>query len=202
MTPGFGLHLSADEIDAWLDATLAPERARHLDLCTECRERADVERELVQQLTSLELLSPAAGFADRVMQHVSVPSPQAVRSLQTARRRFLATRRSVAVAAVLAVLLVGSMAGSIVWTLGHQATLASIGGWVLAQIGQAGWITVQGVASNLIEQPWYEAARSLFDSPGRAVAAALLAALAYLAGIFALRRLLALPTQQVAHASA
>jgi len=202
MTPGFGLHLSADELDAWLDATLAPDRARHLDLCTECRERAEAERELVQQLVSLQLLSPAAEFADRVMQHVSLPAPYAVRSIQPARRRLFATRRSVAVAAALAVLLVGSMAGSVVWTLGHQATLASIGGWVLAQIGQAGWIAVQGVASNLIEQPWYEAARSLFDSPGRVAGAALLSALAYLAGVFALRRLLALPTQQVAHASA
>lgn len=201
MTPDFGLHLSADELDAWLEATLADDRARHLDLCSECRERAEAERELVQHLLSLQLLSPAAGFADRVMQRVSVPAPYAVGSIQPA-RRFLATRRSVAVAAVLAVFLMGSMAASVVWTLGHQATLASIGGWALAQVGQAGWIAVQGVASNLIEQPWYGAARSLVDSPGRVAGAALVSMLAYLAGVFALRRLLALPTQQVAHASA
>ena len=201
MTPGFEPHLSSDELDAWLDAALAPDRARHLDLCAECRDRAEAEREVVQQLASLQLLSPAEGLADRVMQQVSVPAPHAIRSIQT-RRRILTTRRSVAVAAAIAILLVGSMAGSIVWTLGHQATLASIGGWVMAEVGQAGWIAVQGVASNLIEQPWYDTARSLFDSPGRVAFSGSLATLAYLAGVLALRRLLALPTQQVAHASA
>ena len=57
--------------------------------------------------------------------------------MQPARRRFLATRRSVAVAASLAVLLVASMAASVIWTLANQATLVSIGGWLLTQTGQA-----------------------------------------------------------------
>ncbi|HEU4955132.1 MAG TPA: hypothetical protein VFT28_11180, partial [Gemmatimonadales bacterium] len=139
---------------------------------------------------------------DRVMRHVAVPRPVTIPSMQPARRRFLATRRSVAFAASIAVLLVASMATSVIWTLGHQATLVSIGGWLLTQTGQAGWLAIQGVASNLIEQPWYGAFRSAFDSPGRIAAASALAAAAYLAGIYALRRLLALPTQQVAHAGA
>jgi hypothetical protein len=202
MTPGPGLHFSPDDFDAWLSATLDPDRARHLDGCAECRERAEQERELVEQLASLRLMSPSAGFADRVMQHVSVPDPTAAPALHATRRRFFASRKSVAVAASLAVLLVASMAGSIVWTLGHQATLAAIGGWLLTQTGEAGWLAVQGLASNFIEQPWYEAARSLLASPGRITAVALLASLAYLSGVYALRRLLALPTQQVAHASA
>jgi hypothetical protein len=202
MTAGFGPHLTPDEFDAWLAAGLDPDRVHHLELCLECQTRADAERALDEQLATLQLLSPAPDFADRVMRHVAVPHPAAVPALQPARRRFLATRRSMAVAAGLMVLLVGSMAGSVIWTLGHQATLASIGGWVLAQTGQAGWLAIQGVASNLIEQPWYGALRSAFDSPGRSAAATALAATAYLAGVYALRRLLALPTQQVAHASA
>jgi hypothetical protein len=107
-----------------------------------------------------------------------------------------------ALAAAVVVLLVGSMAGSIIWTLGHQATIAAMGEWVLVQTGQAGWLAIQGVASNFIEQPWYGTVRSAFGSPGLVAAASALAAAAYLAGVYALRRLLTLPTQQVAHAGA
>jgi len=196
MTAGFGPHLTPEEFDAWLAAGLDSDRARHLEICLECQARADAERALDEQLAALQLLSPAPDFADRVMQHVAVPRPVTIPSMQPARRRFLATRRSIAV------LLVASMATSVIWTLGHQATLVSIGGWLLTQTGQAGWLAIQGVASNLIEQPWYGAFRSAVDSPGRIAAASALAAAAYLAGIYALRRLLALPTQQVAHAGA
>jgi hypothetical protein len=202
MTAAFGPHLTPDEFDAWLAAGLDPDRVQHLELCLECQAQAEVERALDEQLAALQLLSPAPDFADRVMRHVAIPRPLTVPGLQPVRRRFLATRRSMALAAALAVLLVGSMAGSIIWTLGHQATLVSFGGWLLAQTGQAGWLAIQGVASNLIEQPWYDAVRSAFGSPGLVAAASALAAAAYLAGVFALRRLLALPTQQVAHAGA
>ena len=201
MTAGFGPHLTPDEFDAWLAAGLDPDRARHLDLCFDCQARADAERALDEQLATLQLLSPAPDLADRVMRHVTIPAPLPIAAMQPA-RRFLATRRAVAVAASLAVLLVASMAASVIWTLAHQATLISMGGWLLTQAGQAGWLAIQGVASNLIEQPWYDAVRSAFDTPGRIAAASALAATAYLAGVFALRRLLALPTQQVAHAGA
>jgi hypothetical protein len=202
MTAGFGPHLTPDEFDAWLAAGLEPHRVQHLELCLECQARAESERALDEQLAALQLLSPTPDFADRVMRHVAVARPVPAAALQPWHRRILATRRSMALAAAVVVLLVGSMAGSIVWTLGHQATLASMGGWLLAQTGQAGWLAIQGVASNLIEQPWYGAVRSAFDSPGLVAAASALAAAAYLAGVYALRRLLTLPTQQVAHASA
>jgi hypothetical protein len=202
MTTGFGPHLTPEEFDAWLASGLDSDRARHLELCLECQVRADAERALDEQLATLQLLSPTPDFAERVMRHVALPQPIPIPSMQPARRRFLATRRSVAVAASLAVLLLASMAASVIWTLAHQATLVSMGGWLLTQAGQTGWLAIQGVASNLIEQPWYAAVRSAFDSPGRIAAASALAATAYLAGIYALRRLLALPTQQVAHAGA
>jgi type IV secretory pathway TrbD component len=202
MTAGFGPHLTPDEFDLWLTAELDSDRARHLELCLECQARADAERALDEQLATLQLLSPAPDLADRVMRHVAVPRPLAVPSMLPGRPRVLATRRSMAVAASIAVLLLASMAGSAIWTLGHQATLTSIGAWLLTQTGQAGWLAIQGVASNLIEQPWYGVVRSAFDSPGRIAAASALATAAYLAGVFALRRLLALPTQQVAHAGA
>jgi len=107
----------------------------------------------------------------------------------------------VAVAAGLVLFLLGSMAGSVIWSLAHQETLASIGSWLFAQGGQAIWLGVQGLASNLIEQPWYSGFRSMAENPGRLALVSALGSFAYLGGLFALRRLLADPTQQVAHAA-
>jgi hypothetical protein len=127
-----------------------------------------------------------------------VADPFALRSL---RRRVFATRRSLAVAASLALALVGSMAASVAWSLANQDILLSAGNWVLAQGSQAGWLALRGLASNFIEQPWYESARAFADHPGRLGGALGALSLAYLSGLFALRRLLALPSQQVAHAA-
>jgi len=200
MTRPSGAHLSPDEIDSWLAGTLAQDWQQHLDQCQACLERARAEREIVEQIAALPLMSPTADFAERVMASVVVPDPFAIRSLQATQRRLFATRKSVAVAASLALLLLGSMAGSIGWSLTHQETLASMGTWLLAQGGQFAWLSLRGLASNLIEQPWYNGIRSLVDNPVRLALGSALASLAYLGGVFALRRLLALPTQQVAHA--
>jgi hypothetical protein len=200
MTRPSGAHLSAEELDSWLAGTLAQEWQQHLDQCQACLELARAEREIVEQIAALPLMSPAPDFAERVMASVVVPDPFAIRSLQATQRRLFATRKSVAVAAGFVLLLLGSMAGSIVWSLTHQETLASVGTWLLAQGGQVAWLGLRGLASNLIEQPWYGGIRSLADNPIRLALGSALASLAYLGGVFALRRLLALPTQQVAHA--
>ena len=200
MTRPSGTHLSPDEIDSWLVGTLAQEWQQHLDHCQTCLERVSTEREIVEQIRALPLLSPQVGFSDRVMVAVSVPDPFAIRSFQATRHRLLATRKSLAIAASLALFLLGSMGASIAWSLTHQETLASVGGWLLSQGGQLAWLSVRGLASNLIEQPWYDGIRSLLDNPGRLALGSALASAVYLGGLLALRRLLALPTQQVAHA--
>lgn len=200
MTQVPGPHLSPDDIDRWLDGILPAGPAGHLESCQTCLELVRAEREIAELVSALPLMAPSAGFADRVMQSVQVPDPFAIRSLGAARRRLFATRRSLAVAASLAILLVGSMAGSIVWTMSHQETLAGIGAWLLAQGGDAAWLALRGIATNLIEQPWYAAAKGVVSQPGRLAIASAVASLAYLGGLLALRRLLALPTQQVAHA--
>jgi hypothetical protein len=202
MTPVPGPHLTPDDLDAWLAGALAPAAQAHLAGCPACQERADTEREIVAMLGALPLLTPAAGFADRVMARVRMPEPVAVGTLTLLRRRAVASRRNMAIAASVLLVLLGSMAGSVVWTLAHQDTLAAIGGWLTAQAGQAAWLGVRGVASNVIEQPWFTGLRNLAASPGRLGLALALTMLAYLGGILAFRRLLALPTQQVAHASA
>jgi hypothetical protein len=201
MTRSSDAHLSADDIDAWLAGPLAPTMQRHVDQCQICLEQLRLEREIADQIASLPLLTPTPGFSDRVMASVMVPDPFAIRSLQSARRRILASPKSLALAASLILLLIGSMAGSIIWSLAHQQTLAGIGTWMMAEGGQAAWFAVRGVASNFIEQPWYGTVRGLVENPGRLALISALASLVYLGGIIALRRLLALPTQQVAHAN-
>ena len=202
MTPAPGPHLTPDDLDAWLAGALAPAAQDHLSQCPSCQERADTEREIVALLGALPLMSPAPGFADRVMARVTIPQPFAARSLRSLHRRVFATRRTMALAAGLLAIVVGSMAGSIVWTLGHQETLAALGGWLVGQAGQFAWLGVRGVASNFLEHPWFEGLKTLAAQPGRLALASALAVVAYLGGILALRRLLALPTQQVAHAGA
>jgi hypothetical protein len=198
MTPAPGPHLSPDDVELWLNGTLDAARTRHLDLCPECFDRAQAEREIVEQLAALPLMAPSPGFEDRVMAQVTVADPFALRSI---RRRIFATRRSMTIAASLALALVGSMAASVAWSLANQDVLVSAGNWVLVQGSQAGWLALRGLASNFIEQPWYESARAFADHPGRLSATLGTLALAYLSGVFALRRLLALPSQQVAHAA-
>jgi hypothetical protein len=135
------------------------------------------------------------------MASIIVPDPFAIRSLQATRRRVLASPRSIALAASLSLLLLGSMLGSILWSLSHQETLAALGSWLVAQGGQALWFGVRSVTSNLIEQPWYNSARAMLESPGRLALSSAMVSFAYFGGVIALRRLLALPTQQVAHAN-
>ena len=202
MTPVPGPHLTPEDLDAWLAGVLAPTAQEHLAGCPTCRDRAETEREVVSLLAGLPLISPAADFADRVMMRVTVPQPLTARTLDVLRRRVFATRRSLAIAASLLVVVAGSMAGSIVWTLGHQDTLAALGEWLTAQAGQAAWLGLRGIASNFIEQPWFAGFKALAASPGRLGLASAFALVAYLSGVLALRRLLALPTQRVAHAGA
>jgi hypothetical protein len=202
MTPVSGPHLTPDDFDAWLTGALPPAEQDHLAQCLVCRERAETEREVVELLGALPLMSPAPGFSERVMARVTVPRPQVVPVLASLRNRVFATRRSMALAASLLVLVAGSMTGSIVWTLGHQDTLAALGEWLTAQAGQAAWLGVRGVASNFMEQPWFAGLKALAASPGRLALASALALIAYFGGVLALRRLLALPARQVAHASA
>jgi hypothetical protein len=193
-------HLSPDDIDAWLAGSLAPAGQRHLDECPVCHAFAQAERELVDQIAALPLLTPRADFSDRVMASVQIPDPFAIRSLAATRRRLFATRKSVAIAATLAIAVLGSMVGSAMWTLAHQDTLVAAGNWLLSQTGQLAWVGLRGAALNLLEQPWYGSLRDLLETPGRLAVVSALASLTYVGGVLALRRLLAVPTQRMAHA--
>jgi hypothetical protein len=69
------MHLTTDEIELWAQGLLGAARAFHLADCSLCRELAERERKIIVELVQLARFAPSAGFADRVMARVKVPSP-------------------------------------------------------------------------------------------------------------------------------
>jgi len=69
------MHLTTDEIELWAQGLLPAARAMHLADCSLCRVEAERERKVILELVQLPRFAPAAGFADRVMSQVRVPTP-------------------------------------------------------------------------------------------------------------------------------
>ena len=69
------MHLTTDEIELWAHGLLPAARALHLSDCSLCRVEADRERKVILALVQLPRFAPTAGFADRVMAQVKVPTP-------------------------------------------------------------------------------------------------------------------------------
>ena len=73
MTPAPGPHLSPDDVELWLNGTLDAERTRHLDLCPDCFDRAQAERE-IQDLGDL-FVGPSLHVAQQYARPVLGPEP-------------------------------------------------------------------------------------------------------------------------------
>lgn len=69
------MHLTTDELELWALGLLGAARAIHLAECSLCRDIADRERKVILELVQLPRFAPSAGFADRVMSRVKVPTP-------------------------------------------------------------------------------------------------------------------------------
>ena len=69
------LHLTTEDLELWAQGILGAERALHLADCSLCRELGHRERKIILALVQLPSFAPAAGFADRVMAKVRVPTP-------------------------------------------------------------------------------------------------------------------------------
>jgi hypothetical protein len=195
MTRAYEQHLTLDEIDALLED--APYAAAHPHLvgCTACRERIDSEREIVTRLAALPYATPSEHFADRVMARVQVPELATV----PARRSAVPSFRRFALAASI---LVTAMVASAVWSSMNRELLSATTTWLADGALSWLWVAVRGVGANVMEQPWYAAVRGLFADPARIGMISGGITLLYLGGVFALRKLMALPTQGVAHAHA
>ena len=190
-------HLTPDEIDLVLEGSYPEALRTHVNGCRDCSSLLSGERLVVQWLGALPLHVPAAGFEDRVMARVHIATPRS--ALATLRLRALATPASRAVAAGVAVSVLGSLAASVIWSLGHREVLASLGMTALRSVAELGWVVVHGLATTLVEQPWYGSARALVDSPARLAFVAGGLMTAWAAGMLLMRRLIAIPAGSVAH---
>jgi hypothetical protein len=190
-------HLTPDEIDLVVEGNYPETLRTHVNGCPDCSSLLQSERLVVQWLESLPLHVPAAGFEDRVMARVQVVTPRSV--FATLRQRALATPASRALAAGVVLSVLGSLAASVIWSLGHREVLASLGMTALRSVAELGWVVVHGLATTIVEQPWYGSARALVDSPARLATVAGALATAWAAGMLLMRRLIAIPAGSVAH---
>ena len=193
-------HLSLDEVDAWLDGSLSETRQTHLENCFECRTLTRAERLLVRRLEAVERFEPSPAFADRVMARLDLPDPFALRTAHRFWDRVRASRRTLAIAASITVVLGLSMGGSVVWSLSHPETLNSWGSWLTTQASTWFWVGLRGAVSNLLEHPWYDTLKHLVGTPGRIATFSAINMALYVGGVMLLKRLLAFPGQRVAHA--
>ncbi len=69
------MHLTTDEIELWAQGLLPAAQAVHLADCSLCRVEAERERKVILELVQLPPFAPTAGFVDRVMAQVKVPTP-------------------------------------------------------------------------------------------------------------------------------
>jgi hypothetical protein len=148
--------------------------------------------ELDKLLASLPRSGPSPDFADRVTARVTVRQPSAV-----ARPARAVRWPALAAAAVFAVVVIGAMAGSIVWTLGHQELLLSLGQRLAATAGTWAWRAAQDVITGTVRSPGAAALQGLAARPSVLVVGLLAGSLVYLSGLAVLRHLMLVPRQVV-----
>lgn len=124
-------HPTTERLNAFVEKTLdAGERsgvAAHVEGCPECRTEVAELRSLFEALEGLTAFSPAAGFADRVMENVEVRRPAFAGAGEWLERFIPETTRGWAAAS--AVLALPALAATLVVS------------WLLSQPG----VTVQGL---------------------------------------------------------
>ena len=182
-------HLTPEDLDLWLAGGLPPGRLVHLDDCPDCFALAHAERRVVALIAALPVIAPRAGLADSVMAAVRVPATPVRAPWRVFAHPSLLGPRWKALVAASAALVAGATV-SVAWSLAHPDALPALGGWVAGEASQWFWVTVRTLASNVTEQPWYGAARSLLGSPARAVLVSAGCLLLYASGVLAMRRLL------------
>ena len=192
-------HLTADDLELWVEGALPLRGETHLRHCRECQALADAERVLVMRLEALPLFHPAPVFADRVMARVEVPVTSIAGAWRRWRSRAMAEPTSVGLAAGVAVMLGGSIAASAAWAAGNQEFITGAGRALLTNGETWFWQGVTLLNATIQAQSWYTPLRAGL-TPGRIVAVVGLGVALYAAGIVALKRLIALPGSEPARA--
>lgn len=173
-------HLTAEDLDAFHSASLSYEATHHLDECAECRSLVERDRALLQKLETLPSFSPRADLADRVIAQIAQPVRVAARQ---------PSRRPLALAASIAVLL----GGSVVWSLFNRPLLGSVLTRVGGAIREFLWDGLATIAQNLSDQPWISSVQQFAGSGARLAVTLVVLTIGYGAAMIAFRRLLRYP---------
>jgi hypothetical protein len=158
-------HLLPNEIDLLVDGEagfgVAPLRAHVLE-CTECRERLDDARVVVDALEALPHFAPAARLADRIMAQVPVFVPAHVAVRDTV-RRWLPQSSAARVAAVAAGTTVASaLTLAMIWLATRGDAVLFISGLLGDRVRAA----VAGAARDLVLALLGESALAALQSTG------------------------------------
>jgi predicted anti-sigma-YlaC factor YlaD len=183
-------HLTADELDALLEGEGSHRVTSHLATCSSCLAMFELDRQLVGMLSALPAFNPSVDFEARIMAQVKVgPAITIVPTLAPSPREVAARRR----------VLIGSLAvgGSVIagfaWAMANPAAALGAVAPALRQTGEALWVSLQTVASNATEQPWFNSLADTLASPGKALLALVAVGGLYALALTGFRRLLTEP---------
>lgn len=166
MTAPDSLHLSADELDALHVGAASSRVTSHLATCPSCTEMVALDRRLVAMLAALPSLAPREGFEERVMAQVTIAAVPLLVIAPAPSPRELAARRRVVVGSLLTV---GGVLGGFAWAAANPTAALGAVAPALRQAGESLWLSLQTVASNATEQPWFGSLAGTLASPGRAL---------------------------------
>ncbi|MEO5798944.1 MAG: hypothetical protein ABIZ70_00735 [Gemmatimonadales bacterium] len=182
-------HLTADELDALLVGAGSPRATSHLATCPSCVAMRELDVRVVTALGGLPTWEPSAEFADHIMAQVQIrPVLAELPWVLSARER--SARRRVLVASVATG---GALAACLAWAVAHPAAALGWSAPTVADAGQSLWVTLQTVAANTAEQPWFGGVRDALATPTRAFPVLVGALGTYALALVALRRLLTEP---------
>lgn len=197
MTPDFLAHLSADELDALHENLASPRATSHFATCQQCRELVAADRRILSLLGALPTWDAAPDLAPRVLARLSAPLATERAPVATSApidRAAAARRRVVVLAGVFAVVL-GIGFG---WALLNPAAASRLATPLIDSLIDTGWLALQAVSANTLEQPWIREIRDALATPARAVPLLALAGVGYALMLTALRKVL---SRSASHAS-
>lgn len=189
MTAALSPHLSADELDLLLEGRSVEHATSHLETCPECRAMVSIDRQVLAAMATLPTWDPSPLFAERVLASIDREVGAVPAATGPSDRERSARRR---------VLIGGSVVGGLVtagfaWAIANPGTAAGLAQPALQEVGQSIWLSVQALAANTAEQPWFSTVRDALATPARAVPALIAMAAVYATLLMSLRRLLTRP---------
>lgn len=184
------LHLTADELDAILEGNGSSRSTSHLATCSSCLAMVELDRRLVGALSSLPSLAPSADFEQRVMARVTIGVAPAQAPMVAPSPRALAARRRVLAGSLVTA---ASVAAGFVWAAANPTAALGAVGPALQRTGETLWGSLQAVASNATEQPWFAAVADSLASPGKLLLAVVAVGGLYALALTGFRRLLTEP---------